>query len=137
MDNTLINKLVLGTSKKYIIISYNYSLFQSVYQNRRKGLKNVFFHILRLHVVISLFYYLKNICSHMISNVRLRKSDDVGVMIGDYANRGVCEGKSRAAIRVANCHLHNAKNILQIVLVRRHDMQITPSRRSVIDDVDF
>lgn len=65
------------------------------------------------------------------------KSDDVGVMIGDYANRGVCEGKSRATIRIANCHLHNAKNTaLRIVFARRHDMQITPSRRSVIDD-DF
>lgn len=77
---------------------------------------------------------MKNTHSRAISNVRPRKSDDVGVMIGDYANR---EGKSRAMIRVANCHLRDANNALQIVLARRHDMQITSSRRSVIDDVDF
>jgi len=84
---------------------------------------------------ISLFCYLKNTHSRAISNVRPRKSDDVDVMISDYANHEV--RKSRATIRVGNCHLHDAKNALQIVLARRHDMQITPSRRSVIDDVDF
>lgn len=86
---------------------------------------------------ILLFHYLGDTHSRAISNVRPRKSDNVGVMISDYANRGVREGKSRATIRIENCHLHDAKNALQIVRARRHDMQITPSRRSVIDDVDF
>lgn len=97
-------------------------------------IKNIHFRVLRSRFVISLsgehsFALRFRMYAH-------EKSDDVGVMIGDYANRGACEGKSRATIRVANCHLHNARNALQIVLARRHDMQITPPRRSVIDD-DF
>lgn len=102
-----------------------------------QSIKNVFFRVLRVHFVVSLFYYSENTHSRAISNVRPRKFDYVDVMIGDYANRRVREGKSRATIRIANCHLHDIKNALQIVLARRHDMQITPSKRSVIDDVDF